>query len=304
MIPDLAEDTLAFVFPAFIIDYRDDPSSEVASYKEVFNAYLERAALTLDASLLKFNSTSNPFLDDELKNQYLSYVYGCSCAELLRRSGVRPAITAGYSMGIYAALFLAGSISFETGLLFIKSAYEAIRASLPDEHYGMCWVIGLSEKDIREIALSHNLNIMIVNRNSDHSFLLAGRSFHINVFILKAREEGALNARSLGVTIPYHTNLLTAASKILSHTVYTADVQAPGIPVISVLTQDMISDAERAKSEIVNNICTPFNWLATQQQLYNSGIRLFTECGPSQALRKNSKFIPGSGKFVTWNALL
>ncbi len=300
----MAENTISFVFPAFISDYRDDPSREVPVFHEVFQEYLSKAAGLAGSELLAFHPESNPLLQNELLNQYISYIYGCSCAGILLNSGIKPVMTAGYSMGIYASLYSTGSISFETGLLFIQKAYEAIRSTVPGDHYGMCGVIGLSEKDIREIAVHYNLNLAIVNCNSDHSFIIAGDSFHINVFLLKAREEGALHARSLGVSIPYHTNLLTEASKLLAETVSTADVHAPGIPVISVLSQEMITDAEQVRREVVKNICHPFNWLATQLKMFNSGVRIFTECGPSQALRKNSKFIPGGGKFVNWNTLV
>ncbi|MCX6282980.1 MAG: hypothetical protein NTW31_01900 [Bacteroidetes bacterium] len=236
----MAENTISFVFPAFISDYRDDPSLSVPAFNDVFQAYLTMAASSVGNELLTFHPGSNPLLQDELLNQYISYIYGCSSAGILLNSGVKPVMTAGYSMGIYAALYSTGSISFETGLLFIQKAYESIRHTLPGNHYGMCGVIGLSEKDISGIAVHHNLNLAIVNRNSDHSFIIAGDSFHINVFLLKARDEGALHARSLGVTIPYHTSLLAEAAKLLSETVFTADVRAPEIPVISVLSQELI----------------------------------------------------------------
>jgi len=300
----LAEDKIAFVFPAFISDYRDDPSGGIPSFGPVFQSYLARAASFIDQELLAFHPESNPMLQDELRNQYISYIYSCSCADLLQKSGIRPEITAGYSMGIYASLCFSGSITFETGLLFINKAYEAIRQTLPNTYYAMGGVIGLKEEDIKEIASQHNLDLMIVNRNSDYSFIVAGSSFHVNVFLLKAREEGALNSKSLGVTIPYHSNLLAEAAKVLSATVFSSDVKAPELPIISVLNQDLITDAGRARNEVVNNIFNPFNWQATQMQMCRSGIRLFTECGPSQSLRKNSRFIPDCGRFVNWNSLL
>jgi len=299
----LAEDRPAFVFPAFISDYREDPARDIPAFNDVFQSFLKTAAACTYEELLSFNPVSNPLIENELLNQYLSYIYGCSCARVLLNSGVIPGMMAGYSMGIYAALFIAGSISFETGMLFIQKAYGAIRNTLPHHHYGMCGVIGLSEKDIREIVLNSNLNLMIVNRNSEFSFILAGDSFHINVFILKAREEGALHARSLGVTIPYHTNNLTEAADEFSETVFTADVHSPVIPVISVLNQRRIDSVDCIREEVVKNIHTPFNWLATQKEMFSQGIGIFTECGPSMALYKNSKFISGSGKFVKWDSL-
>lgn len=276
----------------------------ISRFTELFREYLSRAAEYADTGLLAFDRDSNPMLGDELRNQYISYVYGCVSARILMDSGVRPSMLAGYSMGIYSALYTAGSISFETGLSFIGHAYHSIRKFLPDNRFAMCGVIGLTEKDIRAIALERNLNLAIVNRNSDYSFILAGSGFHINVFMLKAKEEGALHVRSLGVSIPYHTDLLSGAAAELSGTVMTADIKSPVIPLISVLGQDIITDAVRAGTEVVNNIHRPFNWLATQLKMHDSGIDIFTECGPSLALRKNSKFIPGAGKFVGWETLL
>jgi len=300
----LAEHKIAFVFPAFISDYRDDPSKTVPRFDELFREYLSRAAEYTDKELLAFDRDSNPMLGDELRNQYISYIYGCVSARILMDSGNMPSMLAGYSMGIYAALHTAGSISFETGLSFIGQAYHSIRKFLPDNNYAMCGVIGLSENDIRAIALDRNLSLVIVNRNSNFSFILAGSSFHINVFMLKAKEEGALHVRSLGVSIPYHTDLLAEAAVELSGAVLKAEIHSPVIPLISVLEQDIITDAVRAGTEVVNNIHKPFNWLGTQLKMHDSGIEVFTECGPSQALRKNSKFIPGAGKFVGWETLL
>jgi len=300
----LAEDKLAFVFPAFINDYREDPSRGLVAFNEVFQSYLKTAAECTDKKILDFHPESNPLIEDELLNQYISYIYSCSCAHVLLNEGVKPVMMAGYSMGIYAALYIAGSVTFETGLLLIQKAWEAISKTLPHSRYGMCGLIGLTEKDIREITMKHNLNLMIVNRNSDHSFILTGDSFHIRVFMLKAREEGALHVRSIGVTIPYHTNLLDEAAIEFSKTVFTADVHSPGIPLISVLSQDQLEGADRIREEVIKNIHTPFNWLATQQQMFLSGITHFTECGPSMTLYKNSKFIGDAGKFVKWDTLL
>jgi [acyl-carrier-protein] S-malonyltransferase len=219
-------------------------------------------------------------IHDELRNQYLSYIYSCCCADVLAGKNFRPSMVAGYSMGIYASLYTAGSITFETGLLFIRKAYESIRGTLSSSDFGMGAVIGLSENDILGIIDKFHLNLLIVNRNSEYSFIVSGNS------------------------IPYHTNLLKDAAAELSGTVSITDVRDPEIPVISLLTRQIIADAQGAKNEVIRNIFNPFDWLLTQVEMYRSGIEIFTECGPSRALLKNSKFIPESGKFVIWSSLV
>ena len=299
----MAEKRIAFIFPAFINDYRDDPSGSIPQFGTVFNTFLARADGFADKGLAEFQRESNPMISDELRNQYLSYVYSCSCSEVLAGNGVEPSMIAGYSMGIYASLYTAGSISFETGLLFIRKAYESIRETLPGNNYGMGAVIGLGEKDIHEIFQDLNLNLLIVNRNSDHSFIVSGDGLHLNVFLSKAKEEGALSAKSLGVSVPYHTGLLKAAAAELSLTVEGADLRDPKIPLISLLSRQLITDAKSAGNEVVRNLFNPLDWRSTQTEMYRMGEAIFTECGPSRALMKNSKFIPGAGKFVVWSSL-
>lgn len=177
----MADEKIAFIFPAFINDYREDPSGNIPQFRNIFHSLLNRAAAFTDKELADFHPESNPMIQDELRNQYLSYVYGCSCADVLVSGGLEPGMIAGYSMGIYASLYTAGSINFETGLLFIKKAYESIRETLRSSHYGMGAVIGLSEKDIHDIVRTFNLNLVIVNRNSEYSFVVSGDSFHLNV---------------------------------------------------------------------------------------------------------------------------
>jgi len=300
----LADKRIAFIFPAFITDYSDDPSGTIPQFRTVFDSLINRAADFADKGLTEFHRESNSMIHDELRNQYLSYIYSCCCADVLAGKNFRPSMVAGYSMGIYASLYTAGSITFETGLLFIRKAYESIRGTLSSSDFGMGAVIGLSENDILGIIDKFHLNLLIVNRNSEYSFIVSGNSFHVNVFLLKAREEGALSAKSLRVSIPYHTNLLKDAAAELSGTVSITDVRDPEIPVISLLTRQIIADAQGAKNEVIRNIFNPFDWLLTQVEMHRSGIEIFTECGPSRALLKNSKFIPESGKFVIWSSLV
>lgn len=300
----MAEEPTAFVFPAFISDYREDPSRILPAFGPVYRTFLNRASFIAGPGLLAFDPETNPMLQDELMNQYLSYIYSCSSIDIIRSRGLQPSMVAGYSMGIYAALYAAGSITFETGLTFIGKAYESIKKNLPSDHFGMCGVIGLNESDIKTLIREYRLALYVVNQNSEYSFILSGDSFHINVFIQKAREEGALHARSLGVTVPYHTHLLAEAAKELEIFVMSADVRLPEIPVISVLTQGLLGDAGLIRNEIARNLHQPFNWFATQQEMYLRGIHRFTECGPSAALQKNSRFMKGSGKFVSWASLL
>lgn len=300
----MAYNRTAFIFPAFIADYRDDPSESIPQFSLVFKSLLARAASFADNGLAGFHRDSNPMTGDELRNQYLSYVYSCACSEVLSANRVKPSIIAGYSMGIYASLYTAGSISFETGLFFIRSAFTSIRHALPDMQYGMGAVIGLSENDILGIFQKSGFRLSIVNRNSEHSFIVSGENSQMESFMIKAREDGALSAKTLGVSVPYHTSLLEDAASELSVTLAGEELSDPQVPIISLMNQQLITDAQSARNEVIRNIFNPLDWFSTQIEMHRSGILTFTECGPSRALLKNSKFIPGAAKFILWSSLV
>ena len=78
----------------------------------------------------------------------MTYILSCSYAEWLKGKDVVPAVAAGYSMGIYAAACLAGSISFEDGLFIIRNAYNEIQRFIAGKRYAMGSVVGLEKEYI------------------------------------------------------------------------------------------------------------------------------------------------------------
>lgn len=288
----------AFIFPAFINEYPENPFGGLQELHDRFQDLLTKASSLVDAGLLDFDFPSNHFLWDELKTQYLTYIYSCAVADVLNEKKIIPAYSAGYSMGIYAALVHAKVVTFDNGLLLIRNAYETIRNTVQDKKYGMCSIVGLTREDINSLILSHNLRLEITNQNSSFAFVISG--FHIDILkLLKvATEDGALHTHLLNVSLPYHSDFLMKTEQVFSGFIETIPFKDPQTKIISLINQQILENQESIKKEVIINLFTPLNWYLTQTELLRSGVNLLVECGPGKNLVKNSKFIEGEYQFL------
>ncbi|MFZ4522871.1 MAG: ACP S-malonyltransferase [Bacteroidales bacterium] len=290
----MSNNKLAFVFPAFTGDYIDHPGRNLPGFDELFTTLLTKAANRVDTRLASFDFSGETFADHELRTQYITYIYSCTASLILKVKGVTPAINAGYSMGIYAALFNAGAVSFETGLDLICAAFEAITKNIDLHLFGMGTIIGLTQAEIRQLIDQSSLRVYITNQNATHSFVVSGYSNDIQKLRDSATDEGALHTSKLAVSVPYHAIYLQSASKDFAQHIRSFRIDNSATPVISLIDQVILTNAGLIRNELERNLFQPLNWFNTMQILLKQGISGFIECGSSKGLTRNAKFVDGA----------
>lgn len=140
-----------FIYPAFINEFSDQ---EVSNYKELgidIDSYLNHASELLNQDFSVEAITKNNFPYNELSPQVLAYCLSCSVTDFLKNKLGNPSIIAGYSMGLYAALYCGNAITFQNGLIIIKAAFELMKESAGDNKYGVATIVGLDRADINKI---------------------------------------------------------------------------------------------------------------------------------------------------------
>jgi [acyl-carrier-protein] S-malonyltransferase len=299
----LSDTHSAFIFPAFNSDYTDHPGRNIPGFNDRFDELRLRAASAIDQELEKFNFTGRTFQDDELRTQYLTYIYSCAASSVLKMNGLYSTLNAGYSMGIYASVFDAGAISFETGLFLIKIAYQTLHASLNNEFFGMGTLIGLDDVDIQKLIDHSSLKIEITNQNAPYSYVVSGNLDDIRKLMDLAKEEGALHTRDLAVSIPYHSSHLKSGAMEFARQISHFEIKAPETPMISLIDQVTLSTPALIREELIRNLFQPLNWFRTMNAMLENKISVFIECGSSKGLVKNSKFVDGSYRFYALNSV-
>ncbi len=199
---------LAFLYPAFVLKYTGKEISILERNKVPFAKKLSEASDYTGAYLSDFDIVNNNYLGDELKNQYLSYIFSCSFSDILKENGVEADYIAGFSMGIYAALYQAGSIDFRTGLFIIKDVFYTIKDILAGKDFSMASVIGFSKEEI-STYLEKFSSIECVIQNGEHSFVLSGPTENMGLALEYFQEEGAIHLSKFSVSCPYHSSVLS-----------------------------------------------------------------------------------------------
>ncbi len=298
----MSQKKLAFVFPPFASDYPDDPFTNLTGFEDCFRKYLSRASEFADPDLINFSIPSITFLDDELKTQYISYIQACSLIAWFRAKGVVPVYCAGYSMGVYAALFQAEVISFLDGLVLIRQAFKEIKKVIGSTPYGMCAIIGLNQDDLEQIISKEKTNLKLAIQNSVCSFAISGTSEDLVRLTESAQKEGALSTRVLNVSVPYHSDFLKDTAPGFSEFVNQMQFRSPKMPIVSLIDQELLLEEHLLKNEVVRNLFTSLKWYETQLYLQELGVNRFVECGSGKGIVKNARFIEGDALFYTANS--
>ena len=253
----MSEKTLAFVFPAFVSEYPDDPVHHLTGFAEYFRKYLHQAAEQVSPELIQFNFRTRTFLDDELKTQFITYIYGCALSSFLKDQGFSSSYCAGYSMGIYTAFFHADVISFQDGLKLISKAFESIRTVTRSIPFSMGTVIGLTRDDVLEILNQTGSRVEITNQNSVCSFVIGGPEEDIRKSLDLAKSEGAISTRVIPVSDPYHTSYINPPGA--DHRMIMAGInfKDPMVPVVSLIDRKILKEEQSLRDEIIRNLYTP-----------------------------------------------
>jgi [acyl-carrier-protein] S-malonyltransferase len=284
---------VAFIFPAFVSEYLGCEMEMLGNYNSDFKNKLQSASELIDEELKDFDFIHNPFKDKELKSQLISYAFSCSLSEMLRNEKIIPAMTSGYSMGIYATLYNAGCFDYEDGLRIIYKAFEVISEEMKEMEFGMGGIVGLDYQDIILLMQPFPGKISIANTHNPNNFILSGYREEIIEVLALAKNEGALHTVLMPVKCPYHSAILKDCSIPFSAYLKTLNIRKPIFPVISTINQQILTNAEQAREEMVKNLFTPINWMLTVQKFAESGISSMLECGAGETLYKIGKFIPG-----------
>lgn len=290
--PSVEKKKTASIFPAFGCKYLGNERSILEDMSPDLKELLGRAgdAVGLSGDLL----AGSPYGDfsDELISQYAVYLYGCAVSHILKRSGVHSDYTAGYSMGLYAALYHAECITFEQGLECIRVAYGLIRNTASKHDFGMGLISGLPLADVKELV-SRSDDLEIINANNRHSFLVSGYDENVRHVLAAARVHGALNIQHLAFRSPYHSRFMNEAAESFREYCSGIRIYDPIYRLVSSVDRRVVTTGDEVLADLADNINHAINWHETMSCMIAGGVDAFIECGPGKSLYKMAKFIEG-----------
>ena len=209
---------------------------------------------------------------------------------------------AGHSLGEYSALSCAGYLSFSDTLKILRIRGDAMQNSVPKGQGGMVAVLGSTVETIEKILKENetNFNVQIANDNSEGQIVLSGKIEDLDKLILILKENSIKNIK-LPVSAPFHCNLMSKATNIMSDELNKLNFAESENKLISNVTAKEISNTNELKDLLIKQIENRVRWRESVINMINNDINHFIEIGPGKVLSGLVKRINKEVKINTIN---
>ena len=238
-------------------------------------------ALGLDMKALCFEE--NARLDQtEYTQAALVTTYLAMCRELESR-GVKPDITAGLSLGEYAAIAVAGAMSDLDAIRLVRKRGMLMQNTVPAGEGAMCAILALDEKKIEEV-LNEIPDVTIANYNCPGQIVITGKTAAVEMAAARLKEVGARRTLMLNVSGPFHSPMLEPAGAALRQELEQVTFQKLQIPYVTNVNACEITDASEIPELLVRQMYSPVRWMQSMEYMLKNGVDTFVEIGPGKTL--------------------
>ena len=211
---------------------------------------------------------------------------------------------AGHSLGEYSALSCAGYLDFLDTLQILRIRGEAMQNSVPKGQGGMIAVLG-SKINVIENILNVNKKILkaqIANDNSEGQIVLSGKIQDLNKLTQILKENSIKNVK-LPVSAPFHCNLMSNATKIMTEELNKLNFKNGKNKLISNVTANEIKDPIELKTLLIKQIENRVRWRESVINMIENNVNHFIEIGPGKVLSGLVKRINRDVKIETINSI-
>ena len=209
---------------------------------------------------------------------------------------------AGHSLGEYSALSCAGYLDFSETLKILRIRGDAMQNSVPKGQGGMVAVLG-SSVDVIEKILSDNKEILkaqIANDNSEGQIVVSGKTKDLEKLIQILMENSIKNIK-LPVSAPFHCDLMTNATKIMTEELNKLNFKNGKNKLVSNVTANEIKDSFELKTLLIKQIENRVRWRESVINMIENDVNHFIEIGPGKVLSGLVKRINRGVKIDTIN---
>ena len=203
---------------------------------------------------------------------------------ILKKKKIQAEISAGLSLGEYAALIYSGAIRFEEGIKLVQKRGEYMEKLLPKGEWQMVAIIGLAQTQVEEICQQITKGfIAVANYNCEGQIVLSGEKDAILEAEEIAKAMGAKKIRVLKTAGPFHTEKLKESSIAYAKELEKIKINSFTSEVIKNLDGTPYNSKDNIKEILEKHIICPVQFTKIIQTMLEQGIDIFIEIGP----RKN-----------------
>lgn len=287
----------AFIFPgqgAQVCGMGKDFYEKTETGRQIY----DRATELLGFSMPELCFEKNDRLDITEYTQAALVTTSIAMMKVLEEAGVRPDVTAGLSLGEYAALTAAGVMSADDAITAIRQRGILMQQEVPAGIGSMAAILALDAQTI-ETVLSSMEDVWIANYNCPGQIVISGRKEAVEEACAKLKEAGAKRTVVLNVSGPFHSRMLEGAGKKLGQVLDSIEIRKPVIPYAANVTAEYVTEAEPIKRLLMEQVSSSVRWQQSVETMLKDGVDTFIEIGPGRTLAGFVKKISRDVKI--WN---
>ncbi|MBK8189846.1 MAG: ACP S-malonyltransferase [Vampirovibrionales bacterium] len=199
------------------------------------------------------------------------------------RCALKPAYTAGHSLGEYGALYASGAISLEGAARLIQRRAQLMDAAPPG---AMAAVLGLPEAQVdRALAEFPREEVTVANYNAADQAVISGAPQGVAQASERLKEAGAKRVIPLAVGGAFHSPLMDAAAAEFTAFLANESFVDTLIPVIANVDAQPTTRGEQFRDKLGRQVNHSVLWSRTTRALLGElGVDAIIEFGPGRVL--------------------
>ncbi len=194
--------------------------------------------------------------------------------------------TAGHSLGEYAALAAAGSISIADGARLLRYRGDAMQNAVAVGEGAMAAILGAEEDIIDEILAeaSDSGVVQLANDNAPGQMVISGSLRAVDKAMDIARGKGLRKVIKLPVSAPFHCDLMAPASDAMAAALAEVGFADAVLPVFCNVTAAGEQQADVLKANLVTQVIGRVRWRESLIALDAANASVFVEIGTGRVL--------------------
>ena len=255
----------------------------------------------LDLERLCFAADQEELVDTAIQQPALVATSLAFLEAVKERLGIVPDYVVGHSVGEFAALAAAESMTIKDALALVRERGMAMAEAARQKPGSMAAILGLEDEVVEQLC-RRILGVWPANYNCPGQIVVSGEHDAVDECIQLAQEAGARRAVKLKVSGAFHSPLVARAAERLRPAVERVNFKEPVAPFMSTVTA-RLETAQRVAPLLVDQLTAPVRFTQAARELMNKGVHTFVEVGPGNVLSGLVKRIDRTAKAISVNSL-
>jgi [acyl-carrier-protein] S-malonyltransferase len=273
---------VAFMFPgqgSYAAGMGRDIAEAVPEAMAVYEAGSEASGL--DLKQVCFHGPVEDLLDTKLQQPAL-VATSLAINEAIRARGIVPDFVVGHSVGEFAALGAAQSLTPAQAIGLVRERGLAMAEAAEEQPGSMAAILGLADEVVEGICRTI-ANVWPANYNCPGQIVVSGEDQAVGKVCVEAEKEGARRAVKLRVSGAFHSPLVERAADKLRPAVERIHFSHPKTAFMSTVTAKL-EDVDHLRELLVGQLTAPVKFTQAARELVGKGVTVFVEVGPGNVL--------------------